>query len=71
MCVNRFFEYCIGIVFTFGAFQGYAAEVATIEMQSAKNYGAIVTRTNVITMDEKRVRIDYLGVESKKSEVTP
>jgi len=71
MCVKKLFEYLTGLTFTLVALQGYAAEVATIEMQSAKNDGAPVTRTNVITIDDKRVRIDYLGVESKKTAVTP
>ena len=61
----------IGLVFMLAALPGYAAEVATVEMQSGKNDEAIVTRTNIITMDDKRVRIDYLGVESKKTAVTP
>ena len=61
----------IGLVFMLAALPGYSAEVATIEMQSGKNDEAIVTRTNIITMDGKRVRIDYLGFETKKTAVTP
>lgn len=64
-------ECFIGLVFMSAALPGYAAEVATIEMQSGKNDEAIITRTNIITMDDKRVRIDYLGVDSEKTAITP
>lgn len=71
MCVIRARDLFVGLIFTFATLQAYAAEVATIEMQSGKNDEAIVTRTNIITMDGKRVRIDYLGTDSKKTAVTP
>ena len=71
MCVIRARDLFVGLIFAFATLQAYAAEVATIEMQSGKNDEAIVTRTNIITMDSKRVRIDYLGTDSKKTAVTP
>lgn len=61
----------VGLVFTLAALQVFAAEVATIEMQSGENDEAVVTRTNIVTIDDKRVRIDYLGGKSKKTSTTP
>jgi hypothetical protein len=61
----------VGFVLIFSVYQVYAAEVATLEMQSSKNDEASVTSTNIITIDDKKLRIDYLGSETEKTIYTP
>lgn len=46
------------------------AEVINLEVEVGKN-DTSSKNTNIITIDEKKVRVDYLGTESQKTDTTP
>lgn len=60
-----------GLVFLLGTLHAHAAIVINIEIESSKNGESAGTNTQIITVDGKKVRLDYLGAESEKTETTP
>jgi hypothetical protein len=49
----------------------HAASVVYLEIESSKNGESKGTNTNIITIDEKKFRLDYLDTENKKTKTTP
>ncbi|MGB5278806.1 MAG: hypothetical protein WBP02_16765 [Gammaproteobacteria bacterium] len=70
MCI-KLRESLVGLVLMIGALQGHAATVAHIEIESSENGESKGTQTQIVTIDEKKVRLDYLGAESEKTANTP
>jgi hypothetical protein len=64
-------ESIAGLVLLIGALQVHAASVINIETESSENGESKGTQTQIVTIDDKKVRLDYLGAESQKSSTTP
>ena len=64
-------ESLVGLVLMTGALQVHAASVVNIETESSENGESKGTQAQIITIDDKKVRLDYLGSESEKSATTP
>lgn len=47
-----------------------AAQVIKLEVEAAKNDSSS-KNINIITIDDKKVRVDYLGTETEKTDTTP
>ena len=61
----------IALVFLMCSLPAYSANVVQIEIESSKNGVSKGVNTNIITIDEKKWRLDYLGTEKTKTETTP
>lgn len=64
-------ECFVALILMISVLQAHAASVINIEIEASKNDEASVTNTNIITIDDKKVRLDYLGAETAKTETTP
>lgn len=64
-------ESLVGLVLMIGALQVHAASVVNIETESSENGESKGTQTQIVTIDDNKVRLDYLGAESEKSATTP
>lgn len=71
MCTKISGKILASFIVMFVALQSQAADVVTIETQSSKNNGKVVTSTNILTIDDEKMRIDYLGSNSEKTATTP
>ena len=58
------------LIFLIFAMPANAAEVIKLEIDIGKNDSSS-KNTNIITIDDKKVRVDYLGTESKKDRHHP
>jgi hypothetical protein len=59
-----------GFFFIAYALQIHGATVVHMEVQVGKNNKSTV-ETNIITVDGEKIRVDYLGEETEKTDVTP
>jgi hypothetical protein len=64
-------ESLVALVLLIGALQVHAASVVNIETESSENGESKGTQTQIVTIDNKKVRLDYVGAESEKSATTP
>ena len=59
-----------GLISVVCASQVYGATIVHMEVQTGKNNKSTV-ETNIITVDGEKVRVDYLGKEQEKTDITP
>ncbi len=59
------------LVLMTGILPAHSASVAHLEIESSKNGVSSSTDTNIITVDENKFRLDYLGAEKNKTKTTP
>ena len=59
-----------GLLLFVCSIQANSAEVISLAVEIGKN-DQISSRTNIITVDDNKVRVDYLGAEKQKTDFTP
>jgi len=60
----------VALVFIMGILPVHSASIVYLEVESSKNGESRDMNTNIITVDEKKFRLDYLGNEKIKTEKT-
>ena len=64
-------ESLVGLVLMIWALQIHAASLVNIETESSRDGESRGTLNQIVTIDGKKVRLDYLGADSEKSATTP
>ena len=59
------------LVLMLGTLSVQAASVIQLEIESSKNGEPAARNTNIITIDDNKVRLDYPGAETQKTATTP